>query len=354
MSCSVNKKSFGKTKDGTDVDLYILSVKGGPVAGITNYGGILTFLNVPCSIGGFDDVVLGHDNIEGYFNNSPYFGCIVGRYANRIAGGCFRLENNTYNLALNSNGNHLHGGNRGFDKTVWNATTEVFDDRVSLRLSRLSPDGEEGYPGNLYVTVVYTITANNELRIDYFAKADADTIVNLTHHSYFNLDGHSSGSIRDHELLINSDCFTSVDKMLIPTGQLCEVKGTPMDFTSTARIGDRLENTYEQLLTAGGFDHNWVINRKKEGLNFAARLKGPESGRIMEVWTTEPGIQFYTGNFLDGTIVGKDGCAYKKHYGLCLETQHFPDSPNHSHFPSTKLLSGDIFNSTTVYKFMYS
>ncbi len=323
------------------------------VATITNYGGLLTALHVPDRHGQLDDVTLGYDALENYREKSPYFGALVGRYGNRIANGRFVLNGREYTLAQNNGTNSLHGGVKGFDKVVWNAEAFQHDEGVGLKLHRLSPDGEEGYPGNLDVTVIYTLTDQNELRIEYSATTDRETIVNLTHHSYFNLLGATSGrDILGHEILINADYFTPVTGELIPTGELRPVKGTPMDFTSPRLIGSQIDEDDEQLaLTSGGYDHNWVLNRTGEHLSLAARVYEPETGRVLEVRTTEPGIQFYIGNFLDGSIIGKGGVAYHKYAGFCLETQHFPNSPNQPNFPSTVLKPDDTYTQTTVYAF---
>ena len=345
----IKKEPFGRTTDQEEVDLYTLSNSKGVEVRIMTYGGTVVSLKVPDRGGKLGDVVLGYDDLEGYLKNNPYFGSIIGRYANRIAKGRFSLNGRQYVLAQNNGENHLHGGIKGFDKVVWKATEVQGSDSVGLSLSYVSKDGEEGYPGNLSVTVVYTLTENNDLRIDYSATTDQDTVVNLSHHSYFNLAG--DGSILNHSLMINADRFTPVDKTLIPTGELRSVKGTPMDFTRSTAVGGRIDQSYEQLTLGGGYDHNWVLNRSGRGLSLAARLTEPTSGRTMEVFTTEPGIQFYTGNFLDGSITGKGGRVYNKRHGLCLETQHFPDSPNKSKFPSTVLKRGQSFASTTVYRF---
>lgn len=348
---NVQKQAFGKTEDGTAVDLYTLTNTSGLEATITNYGGIVVSLMVPDRNGKPGDIVLGYDTLKEYIGENPYFGCIVGRYANRIAKGKFTLNGVEYTLAQNNSENHLHGGIKGFNKAVWKAEEIRSDNGVGLKLTYLSKDGEEGYPGNLSVTVIYILSNNNELKIEYSATTDKVTVVNLSHHSYFNLAGAGSGDILDHELTIHADTFTPVDKDLIPTGELRSVNGTPMDFTRPTTIGARIEQDYEQLIFGGGYDHNWVLNNPDGSLTLAVRVYEPITGRIMEVYTTEPGIQFYTGNFLDGSITGKEGKVYKKRYGFCLETQHFPDSPNKPHFPSTVLKPGEKYTQTVIYKF---
>jgi aldose 1-epimerase len=342
---SVNKEIFGKLADGTIIDLFTIENSQGMVLKIINYGAIVVALETPDRHGEKADITLGHDNILGYLNSSPYFGCIVGRYGNRIAKGKFTLEGKEYSLAANDGENHLHGGIRGFDKVVWEARSFTEEQKTGVALSYLSKDGEEGYPGNLKCAVVYTLTESNEFIIEYQALTDKATPVNLTHHSYFNLAGQGNGDILSHELLLNADHYTPVDQGLIPTGEIRSVHNTPMDFLKPTAIGARIE------AVVGGYDHNFVLNKEEGEFILAARIYDPASGRIMEVVTTEPGIQFYSGNFLDGSIIGKAGKVYKKHYGLCLETQHFPDSPNQAHFPSTILYPGEQYNSKTIYKF---
>ncbi len=343
------KQPFGKLPDGTDVERYTLTNDNGMVVQIMTYGGIITALHVPDRNGNVGDVVLGYDSLDGYLAKTPYFGCIVGRFANRIAGGRFVLDGVTYQLALNDGPNHLHGGRVGFDKKVWRASAGRSEGAVSLALSYLSKDGEENYPGNLHVTVTYTLTHDNALRIGYLARTDKPTILNLTNHTYFNLAG--AGDILDHEIMINADRFTPVNEALIPTGELQAVEGTPLDFRQPTRIGARIEAAHEQITRAGGYDHNFVINGAVGELRLAAHVHEPASGRTLEVHTTEPGMQFYTGNFLDGTVVGKRGMVYGRRAGFCLETQHFPDSPNQPHFPSVVLRPGEGFRSATVFKF---
>ena len=348
---NIKKQAFGKKADGTPVDLYTLINSNGLEAKITNYGGIVVSLIVPDRNGKPADVVLGYNTFEKYIRHNPHFGCIVGRYGNRIAKGKFTLNGIEYNLAQNDNENHLHGGIKGFDKVIWKAQEIIDDDGLGVKLIYLSKDGEEGYPGNLSVTVLYTLTNENELKIEYSATTDKVTVVNLTHHSYFNLAGAGSGDILGHEMMIQADKFTPVDATLIPTGELRSVRSTPMDFTRPMPIGSRIEQVYKQLVFGGGYDHNWVLNNHDGSLRLAARVYEPKSGRVMEVYTTEPGIQFYTGNFLDGTITGKQGKVYHKRNGFCLETQHFPDSPNKPNFPSTVLKPGVTYTQTTIYKF---
>jgi len=342
---------FGTTPDGEDVELYTLTNAHGVEVRITNYGGIVTHLLVPDRGGVLGDVVLGYDSLSGYLEGSPYFGAIVGRYGNRIARGRFLLDGVEYNLATNNGDNHLHGGSRGFDKVVWAAEPYEAEAEAGLRLSYGSDDCEEGYPGRLTVAVTYALTNENELRIEYLAETDKPTVVNLTHHSYFNLAGHDSGDILGHELELAASRFTPADSGLIPTGELQQVAGTPMDFREPLGIGARIDATDEQLHYGGGYDHNFVLDAYDGTLRFAARVYEPTSGRVMEVYTTEPGIQFYSGNFLDGSNVGKGGTPYEHRAGFCLETQHFPDSPNQPQFPSTVLRPGERYQSRTIYKF---
>ncbi len=342
---SITKKSFGKTADGAAVDLY--TMKSDKLeATITTYGARVVTLNVPDHAGKIANIVLGFDNLDGYLKENPYFGAVVGRYGNRIAHGKFTLDGHPYTLAVNNGENALHGGLRGFDKRVW--TGQIQGDALVLKY--LSKDGEEGYPGNLTVTVKYTLGAN-ELRIDYDASTDKDTVLNVTNHSYFNLAGEGNGDILKHQVTIVADRFTPVDKGLIPTGELKAVAGTPFSFRNPHAIGDRIGQDNEQLKIAGGYDHNWVLNSSDGALSLAARVREPTSGRVMEVHTTQPGLQFYTGNFLDGTITGKGGTKYRRNAAFCMETQHFPDSPNHPAFPSTVLKPGQPYRSTTVFRF---
>jgi aldose 1-epimerase len=316
---------------------------------ITNYGGIVVSLSVPDRKGKNDDVVLGFDKLDDYFHEPPYFGALIGRYGNRIKEGKFTLNGTEYDLYKNDKENTLHGGLKGFDKVVWDAETKKGEN--SLTLTYLSKDGEEGYPGNLNVKVVYTLTDSNELKIEYTATTDKPTVLNLTHHSYFNLAGAGTGDILNHELMINADRFTPVDSGLIPTGELKNVQGTPMDFTKSTPIGARINQNDEQLKLGKGYDHNWILNKTGNDLTLAAKAYESTTGRVMEVWTTEPGVQFYSGNFLDGSLIGKNKKRYNHRYGFCLETQHFPDSPNKPDFPTTVLNPGDIYKQTTIYRF---
>ena len=348
---AIKKAAFGTTPDGKPVDVYTLTNSHGLEARIMNFGGIVLSLRVPDRNGKLDDVVLGFDNLEPYLTNDPHFGSIIGRYANRIANGKFTLDGVEYTLPKNNGPNTLHGGVKGFDKALWQAEPSESGKGVALVLRYTSKDGEEGFPGNLKTKVTYTLTDSDELAIDYEATTDEATPVNLTSHGYFNLAGQGTGDVLAHELLINADRFTPVDTNLIPTGESRPVKGTPLDFTKTNPIGARINDNYEQLVLAHGYDHNFVINRKGQGLELAARVHEPSTGRMLEIHTTEPGVQFYSANFLDGTITGKQGRVYKQHYAFCIETQHFPDSPNHSSFPSTILRPGQTYHSRTVYKF---
>src|SRR5215467_4771396 len=348
------KKSFGKTPDGEAVELYTLTNKNSVEASISTYGGAVVSLKVPDLHGTLEDIVLGYDSVDGYIADKSYFGALIGRYGNRIGHAQFSLDGKTYSLAKNNGQNSLHGGIKGFNKAVWTAKEIPAKDGQALELKYLSKDGEEGFPGNLQVTVVYTLTDSNELRIEYAASTDKKTVVNLTNHAYFNLVGVSvgSGDVLKHVLMIEADKFTPVDAGLIPTGELRAVAGTPFDFRKPTAIGARFDASDEQIKLGGGYDHNFVLRRKLgEGLALAARVTEPTSGRIMEVWTTEPGVQFYTGNFLDGSAHGKGGVAYTKRAAFCLETQHFPDSPNQTKFPSVVLSPGARYHTTTVYKF---
>jgi aldose 1-epimerase len=347
----IEQNAFGKTADGQEVSLFTLQNASGMKATLTNYGAIVTSLYVPDRNGNLDDVVLGYAALDGYLKEHPYFGAIVGRYGNRIAKGRFTLDGVEYKLATNNGENHLHGGIKGFDKVVWSAEPVKQDSAVGVRFGYISKSGDEGYPGNLSCTVTYWLTSDNELKIEYHATTDRATPVNLTHHGYFNLAGQGKGDILHHQLEIFADRFTPVDKGLIPSGELRPVEGTPMDFRQPHSIGERINSDDEQLKFGLGYDHNWVLNSSDGSPALAARVYEPTSGRVMEVWTTEPGLQFYSGNFLDGTLTGKDGRVYKHRYGLCLETQHFPDSPNKPNFPSTILRSGETYSTKTIYRF---
>jgi aldose 1-epimerase len=345
------KQLFGKAVDGTEIYLYTLTNKNGMEAGIINFGGTLVSLKVPDRNGKLADVVLGYNTLAEYVSGGSYFGATVGRYGNRIAHAAFTLDGVKYVLAKNDGDNSLHGGAKGFNKVVWTAKEIASKDGQALQLTYLSKDGEEGYPGSLSVQVVYTLTDHNELQIDYSASTDKDTATNLTHHSYFNLRGQGEGDVLDHRMTLNADRFTPVDAGLIPTGELRNVKGTPFDFRTPVAIGARIAQDDEQLKLGKGYDHNWVLNRKaSDALSLAARVEESTTGRVMEVWTTEPGIQFYTGNFLDGKS-GKGGKVYNFRNAFCLETQHFPDSPNHPDFPTTVLKPGARLHSKTVYRF---
>ena len=351
---SIRKAPFGATGDGKKVEIYTLTNSAGAEARIMTYGGTVVSLKVPDKKGKFADVVLGYDTLDGYLGNSgTYFGALIGRYANRIAAGKFNLDGKEYVLATNNNANHLHGGVKGFDKVVWTANKSSTDKNgANLELSYLSKDGEEGYPGNLSVKVIYTLSENNELKIVYAATTDKDTVVNLTHHSYFNLAGAGGGDVLNHQLQLSADSFTPVrDSGSIPTGELRSVKGTPFDFTVPTAIGARIEQDNDQLKFGNGYDHNYVLNKTGNSLTKAATVYEPTSGRVLEVSTTEPGLQLYSGNFLDGTITGKGEKVYRKHFGFCLEAQHFPDSPNEPKFPATGLKPGQKYSQTTVYKF---
>jgi len=343
---------FGTTPDGVAARIFTLTNKNGLEARVTNYGGIVVSLKTPDRNGAMADIVLGFDALAGYISSpSPYLGALIGRYGNRIGHARFTLDGVEYKLAANNGENSLHGGTHGFNQKIW--TPRELPDG-GLELTYLSKDGEEGYPGNLKVVVAYRLTDANELKIDYSATTDKDTVLNLTNHSYFNLKGEGQGDILGHLVTLNANRFTPVDAGLIPTGELRAVSGTPFDFTKSTAIGARIEQNDEQLKLGKGYDHNWVLNNGGKTLNLAARVVEPSSGRVLEVYTNQPGVQFYTGNFLDGTIKGKGGKAYQQRYGFCLETQHFPDSPNKPKFPSTVLKPGQRFHSTTVFKFSKS
>ncbi len=346
---TVTTKPFG-TVDGQPVQLFTLRNDKGAEATITNYGGIVVTLQVPDKTGKLVDVVMGYDNVDAYVAKTPYFGALIGRYGNRIGKGQFTLDGQTHQLPLNDGANTLHGGTKGFDKVVWQGRPVKACCGAALELTYHSKDGEQGYPGNLDVVATYTLTDDNALRIDFKAKTDKPTVVNLTHHSYFNLSG--GGTILDHLLTINADQTTPVDKGLIPTGAIVTVEGTPFDFRKPTAIGARIDDPDTVLQYGPGYDHNWVVNQQKPGeLCLHARIVSPVSGIVMEVSSTEPAVQFYAGNFLDGTITGKYGQVYQKRSGFCLEPQHYPDSPNHPNFPSTVLRPGETYTNTIIYKF---
>jgi aldose 1-epimerase len=345
----ISRGPFGTTPDGTPVDVYTLRNHQGAEVRITTYGGIVVSLKVPDREGRIGDVVLGYDTLAEYVEVNPYFGCLVGRYGNRIARGKFTLDGTEYTLAVNNGPNHLHGGIKGFDKVVWEARSYETQQGPTLELSYVSRDGEEGYPGNLNVTAIYTWRDDNSLRLDYTATTDKPTVVNLTQHSYFNLAGR--GDILGHEVMINASRFTPVDETLIPTGELRRVDGTPFDFRVPTAIGARINRANEQLKFGNGYDHNWVINNPTGQLELQARVYEPTTGRVLEVLSTEPGLQFYTGNFLDGSITGKGGWKYEFRHGFCMEPQHFPDSPNQPEFPSVVLRPGETYRNTIMYRF---
>lgn len=343
----IKKESFGITNDGKEVFLFSLGNDRDLTVQITNYGGTITSLKTPDGKGHIDDIVLGFGSLNGYLQEEPYLGALIGRYGNRIAKGRFSLNGTEYKLAINNGENSLHGGIVGFDKVVWDVTEINTASEVGLKLSYLSKDGEEGYPGNLHTVVHYLLNNENELTIRYEAVTDKATVINLTNHSYFNLKGEGSGDILDHAMMINAAKYTIVSDSLIPTGEVRAVQGSPMDFTAPQIIGSRIQQV------DGGYDHNYVLNKTGNELSLAAKVSEPNSGRIMEVFTTEPGMQFYSGNFLDGTLTGKAGRNYGKHAGFCLETQHFPDSPNQPDFPTTVLNPGETYQQSTIYKFSH-
>ena len=345
VPAQVTKQSFGKTPDGTPVEIY--TIKSGALeARITTYGGIVTELKVPDKNGKAADVVLGHESVEGYMPNKPFLGALIGRYGNRIAGGKFTLEGKTYQVPQNDGNNALHGGTTGFDKAVWKAKEIPH----GVELTHVSHDGDQGFPGTLTTVVKYTLNGK-DLKIEYSATTDKPTVLNLTNHSYFNLSGQGNGDILRHQVKLNAARYTPVDDGLIPTGELASVEGTPFDFRKPTAVGARIESDNEQIHRGKGYDHNWVLDSGGGKLAEAAEVYEPTSGRVMQVWTDQPGVQFYTGNFLDGTVTGKEGKVYSHRSGLCLETQHFPDSPNHPKFPSTELKPGQKYHTVTIYRF---
>lgn len=349
QAVDVKMEHWGEVQ-GEQVYLYTVQNDSGAEMKVTNYGGRITALKVPDEDGNLVDVVLGLDSLEGYLNNPNNFGAAIGRYGNRIADGQFTLDGKTYHIAQNNGDNHLHGGFMGFDQRVWTIKAVEENDEVTLVLNYLSKDGEEGFPGNLDIEIRYTLTKDNALKIDYKAVTDKATVCNLTNHSYFNLNG-SNDTVLDHELMINADTYTPIDDEWIPTGSIAELEGTPMDFSEPTAIGERINNDFVQLKNGAGYDHNYVLNTNGNLDQVAASVYSPDTGIFMEVYTTEPGIQLYTGNFLDGSITGKNGKVYKKHYAVCLESQHFPDSPNVDYFPSTTLRPGEVYETTTIYDF---
>jgi aldose 1-epimerase len=352
-SPTISKEPFGSV-GGQAVDRYTLKNCNKMEVKILTYGGILQEISVPDRRKHVENVTLGFDNLDDYVAGSPYFGCITGRYANRIAEGKFTLDGTSYQLAINNPPNHLHGGDVGFDKRVWDAKAIQGSKTVGLELTYTSPAGEENYPGELTTKVTYTLTKRNQIVMDYHATTDAPTIVNLTNHAYWNLEGEGSSDIYDHVLELNAPSYTPVDETLIPTGAIDPVAGTPLDFTDPTAIGDRIRDGHPQLVIGRGYDHNWVLDRDDPGDTskiLAARVSEPDSGRVLSIYTTEPGIQFYSGNFLDGTLVGTSGRMYRQGDGFALETQHYPDSPNHANFPSTVLRPGEVYETQTIYQF---
>lgn len=348
---SITSKHYGRSPEGKDAVLYTLINKNGLKTEITNYGGIIASLFVPDKNGLLTDITLGFDTFEEYLSKHPYFGSIVGRHANRIEAAQFELNGVKYELYKNNGNNHLHGGKKGFDKVLWDSEVITVNGVEKLQLSYFSIDGEEGYPGNLEVTVLYTLNDRDELVIEYLAKTDKDTVVNLTNHAYFNLSGHSSGSIENHKVMVNADSFTVINAEGVPTGEIRKVDGTPMDLRKPVVIAHAFSSGYEQITTGGGFDHNWILNASGDLAVLSAEVADEVSGRKMEVYTDKPGVQLYTGNFLDGSIIGKNGAVYGKRAGLCLETQYFPNALKHKHFPSPILKAGQKYQFTTVYKF---
>ena len=348
---SIEKKAFGKTKEGLNVDQYILKNRNGMEISAINYGGIITSWKAKDRDGNYKDIVLGFNNLSEYESESPYFGAIIGRYGNRIAKGKFTLNGEEYTLAVNNGENHLHGGLKGFDKVVWDSKEVVDDSTASLVLSYVSDDMEEGYPGNLKVQVTYTLDNNDKLSVKYEAVTDKTTIINLTQHSYFNLSADFNTNILDHNILINADSFLPVDSTLIPTGEIRNVGDTPFDFRRPKNVGDEINNSNKQLMIGNGYDHCWVLNNQDQGLRFVASAYDSSTGRLLEVFSDQPGIQFYSGNFLDGSLKSKIGGTYDFRSGFCLETQHYPNSPNEKSFPSVTLNPGEKYETETIFKF---
>jgi aldose 1-epimerase len=348
----ITQETFGKISETENADIFTLKNTAGMTVRITNYGGTIVSWTAPDKDGNYEDITLGCDSLSGYQKGVPYFGALVGRYGNRIANGKFVLDGKTYNLPINNGKNALHGGLKGFDKVLWKALT-VDGEEPQLVLNYTSKDGEEGYPGNLSVEVIYTLTKDNSLKIDYKASTDKATVINLTNHAYFNLAGAKSITpVLDHEVTLNADKFLPVDETLIPTGELKPVAGTPFDFRKAKKIGLQIDETTDvQIKYGGGYDHCWILADSSKILQLAATVHEPKTGRVMEVFTTEPAFQFYTGNFLDGSNIGKGNVAYPKRTGFCLETQHYPDSPNQPKFPSTVLRPNETYQTSTVYKF---
>jgi len=343
---NIEETVYGQMPDGRDVHLYTMTNSNGMRVKLTDYGAITVSVEVPDSGGNLGDVTLGYDTLEGWLGNTSYFGATVGRYANRIAKGKFELDGKTYTLATNNDENHLHGGLKGFDKVLWNAEMVETDDGAGVKFTRTSADGEEGYPGNLRVTALYSLSGTNEFKVEFTATTDAPTVVNLAHHTYWNLRGPAAGDVLGHKLMLDADKYTPVDAGLIPTGELVAVAGTPMDFTEAKPIGRDIAKV------EGGYDHNFILNGYEPGkVRLAARVVEPTTGRVMEIRTDQPGIQFYSGNFLDGSIAGKGGVKYEKHFGLCLETQHYPDSPNQPDFPSVTLKPGETYKHVMIHTF---
>lgn len=348
---SLTHTTYGKLPDGRQVDIYTMTNAHGVMVKFISLGGCITEIDTPDRNGHLADIVLGYRNLKGYDSDNTFFGATVGRYANRIAKGTFTLNGKTYHLPINNGVNSLHGGTSGFNLQIWNVAPAKTSNGVAATLSYSSPDGQDGYPGTMKVQVTYTLEDSGALRIDYQATTDKPTVLNLTNHSYFNLDGNGSGSALDQIVQIDADSYTPTDATQIPTGRIESVAGTPMDFRKPAPLGARIHQPFTQLVLGHGYDHNWVLNKKSGALGFAARAYSPKTGRILEVFTTEPGVQLYTGNYLDGTVIGSSGTTYRQGDGYTFETQHYPDSPNHPDFPSTALDPGQTFHSTTIFRF---